>query len=69
MSILPEVSKPERKVRVLVVVRCIEGVLCADPIQREGVMDSHYSLHLPGLLPSELVVLPVCAGWLPALVR
>ena len=67
LSILPEVSKPERKVCsrimqlaiVLIFVFLLPPSCChfysLDSIQGKGSMDSHHIVYLPCLLSSELL--------------
>ncbi len=53
MAVLPEVSKPERKVCKawdIAILASLRLQFCADPIQRESPMDCHHPLHLSGVL-------------------
>lgn len=55
VSVIPEVSKPERKVMTNLVIQIITIVLCADTIQRESAMDSNNIIHLFSLLSNPSV--------------
>jgi len=54
VSVIPEVSKPERKVGEILC-GAVFMVVVTDPIPREGIMDSDHLIHLLSLLSDSLI--------------